>query len=149
GYVHKGEMTHYWLVIRDVIANADSQLVYEGIVQTDGDLIARLDQFKCERTAGGVDATWDRNNVLQFCYRNGCHALTVSAQKEFFFHRKERVSRIWSEPDPLHQLLGQQPRFNYKTTVNAEKKIEYVPDIREPRHWSIHNLGAMKLLFFL
>jgi len=149
GYVHKGEMTHYWLVIRDVMANGDSQLVFEGLVQTDSDLIARLDEFKCERTAGGVDATWDRNNVLQFCYRNGCHALTVSAQKEYFFHKKEKVQRIWSEPEGLHRLIGQNPKQNYVMQVNPDRSVEYVPHRLEPRHWSIHNLGAMKLLFFL
>lgn len=149
GYVHKGEMTHYWLVIRDVMPNADSQLVFEGMVQTDSDLIARLDEHQCQRQAGGVDCTWDRQNVLQFCYRNNCHALTVSPQKEFFFHKREKVYRIWSEPEPLHKLLNVAPRQNYTMQRGEGNSIEYVPHTLEPRHWSIHNIGAMKLLFFL
>lgn len=151
GYAHKGELTHYWLVIRDVMPNCDSQLVFEGLVQTDSDLLARLEEHGCVMQSGAVDCGWDRNNVQQFCYRAGCNAQTTSAQNQYFYHREEKAYRIYSEPEGLHKQMKVPPKHDYvldKAKMVAGK-MEYVPASEEPLHWSIHRVGSIKLLFFL
>ena len=148
GYAHKGQLTHYWLVIRDVMPNCDSQLVFEGMVQTDADLLARMEEHGCIPQSGAVDCGWDRANVLQFCYRNGCNAQTTSAQDKLFFHKDDKAYRIYSQPEGLHLQLKVPPKFNY-VTVMANSKVEYRPSPEEPLHWSIHRIGSLKLLNFL
>lgn len=156
GYVARGEMPHYWLVVRDVMPNCDSMLVWEGLLQTDSDLVGKVRELVTN--AGGVDATWDRQNVLQFCWRNEFHAITGSAQREWFFHKKENARHPWGETEGIHKLLGVRPRYNYVLQQSEQKVLpgknpsesfEYVPDAREPRHWAYHKVGIMKLLFFL
>lgn len=152
GRAARGEMVHYWLVIRDIAANANSQLVYEGLIQTDSDLIARLDEHGCIRNGGAVDCTWDRKNVLEFCYRNGLNAQTTSAQNELFHHKIDKVKRIYSEAEALHKQLNVSPVYNYVSRLVEEKGkniIEYVPAAAEPRHWNINKYGALRLYFFL
>jgi hypothetical protein len=152
GRAKLGEMVHYWLVIRDVLANGNSQLVYEGLVQTDSDLIARLDEHKCIRNTGAIDCTWDRVNVLQFCYRNGLNAQTTSPQNELFHHKADKVRRIYSEAEALHKQLNVSPIYNYVASWTEEKGkriVEYVPAPAEPRHWNINKYGALRLYFFL
>lgn len=150
GYVHRGEMTHYWLVIRDVMLNADSQLVYEGMAQTDADLISRLTEHNCLGQSGAVDCGWDRANVLQFCYRNNFNAQTTSPQDRLFYHRDEKAYRIYSEIEPLCKQIaaGFPTKFKVGTRV-VNGIVEQVIDPEEPKHWNIHRIGSIKLLFFL
>ena len=149
GYKHKGELTHYWLVIRDVMKNADSLVVFEGMVQTDADLLARLQEHECVPQSGAVDCGWDRENVLQLCYRNNFNAQTSSSQDKLFFHVLDRTYKIYSKPDGLHKQLKVPPKFDYSQFRNSDSTIEYVPNPEEPMHWNIHKVGSLKLLAFL
>lgn len=180
GWRRMGELSHYWLVIRDVMPNADSRLCWEGLVQTDADFVARLTEhgvgaYSCSRgrnhdfrmkqpgncsacgnpliqsfPVGCIDATYDRDNVLQFCYRSGMSAIHVSPQKDFFYHREEKTYRIWSEPKPIHLLLNAPPKFDYQLIYNAQtKQHEPKPHADEPKLFSGHQIGMLKLLFFL
>jgi hypothetical protein len=153
GYKGKGETPHFWLVIRDFANNADSLLVWEGLCQTENDVLSVLNDHGCVFMQGCGDCTWDRDNMLSFAYHSGFNGLTASAQAQFFTVKDELgkpVKRIWSEPEPLHRLLNTNPKFNYRNVYNELKKIgEHLPDPREPRHWSYHKVGVLKLLFFL
>lgn len=180
GWRRLGEMSHYWLVLRDIMPNADSRLTWEGMVQTDADLVARLQEhgiavYSCVRGKnhdfrkpfpgnctickapllatfpfGCIDSTYDRDNVLQFCYRAGMNALHVSPQRENFYHREQKIYRIWSEPKPIHTALGTQPKFDYQMVQNPVTGVfEPHPHPDEPRIWSGNQIGMLKLLFFL
>ena len=148
GYAHKGEFVHYWLVIRDVMENCDSQLVFEGLCQTDADLIARLDEHKCHPQAGAIDRGWDSENVMQLCYRNNFNAQITSNQDKLFYHTEEKVYRIFSKPDGLHKQLNVPPKFSY-TRSFKDGQVVFKPSASEPMHWSIHLIGSIKLLNFL
>lgn len=148
GFARQGQLMHYWVVIRDVMANADSQLVYEGMAQTDADLLARLAEHDCIPQSGGVDCTWDRVNVLNFCYQNNCNAQTTSRQDKLFYHADEKTYRIYSKPEGLHKQLKVPPKYDYVTRILGEK-LEYMPSAEEPLHWNIHKIGSLKLLNFL
>lgn len=150
GFAHKLEMTHYWLVIRDIMPNADSMLIFEGMVQTDADLIARLQEHDCLPQSGAIDCTWDRANVLQLCYRNNFNAQTTSAQDRLFFHKDEKAYRIYSEVGPLCKQIAS--GFPTKFPIGHRVENGILEDMlhpEEPRHWSIHRIGMIKLLFFL
>ena len=162
GYKHKGETPHFWLVIRDFDINANSLLVWEGLCQTEKDVISVLDEHIKEADkpiipgcymSGAGDVTWDRDNMMAFAYHTGFNALTASNQTQYFSVKDEygkMVKRIWSSFEPLHKLMNTKPKFDYIMAWNDDKKQhEYVPDPREPRHWSYHKIGLLKLLFFL
>jgi len=144
GWRERGELSHYWLLIRDVMESCDSQLVYEGRIDTDSELIAVLDDHKCQRFAGGVDASWDTKSVLEICYRNGLNAfLATSSHKGFFTHR-DRVKRFYSEGRALHLELNMPPRFNY-----AETDDGWMASREEPMVIDYNVAGMIANLFFL
>lgn len=143
GYKALGQLTHYWLVIRDVMESCDSQLVYEGLVQTESDLIAILDDHKCQRRAGVVDASWDTKNVLEFCYRNGLNAVQGSNQNNWFSH-PDKVKRFFSVMKPIHADLNVPPKHNYVATSAG-----WQPHIDEPQVWFYNKAGLLSNLFFL
>lgn len=150
GIGRKGQTPHYWLVVRDVDENANSLLVWEGMCQTDSDLLSRLSEHECDPQSGVVDATFDRTNMLTLCLRNGFQATTGSAQRELFYDKKTGKRSPWSVDEPIHKLLGVAPKCNYERVYSKEKKeIYYTPSSSEPRHWSYNKVGILKLLFFL
>lgn len=144
GYRHKGELGHYWLVIRDVMENCDSQLVFEGMVQTDTDLIALLDDHECKRHCGCVDGTWDARNVEEFCYRNNLNMIMGSPKQEWFFHKKTKTRHFYSEPEPLHMRLKMPYKFGYTYSVGG-----VIPQPQEPVVWFYNKAGLIDNLLFL
>jgi hypothetical protein len=143
GYRALGQLSHYWLVIRDVLENCDSELVWEGLVQTDTDLIAILDEHECQRRHGVVDATWDTKHVMEFCYRNGLNAVQGSAKQEWFTHL-DKTKRFYSVPKPIHVELNTVPRFNYSASSAG-----WQPSVDEPMVWHYNKAGLLSNLFFL
>jgi len=143
GYRALGQLSHYWLVIRDVMANADSQLVFEGLVQTDTDLLAILDDHKCQRRCGVIDASWDTKNVMEFCYRNGISAVQGSAKQEWFTHA-DKTKRFYSVMKPIHMELNVPPRLSY-----IASEAGWQPNVDEPLVWFYNKAGLLNNLFFL
>lgn len=143
GFRSLGQLTHYWLVIRDVMANADSQLVFDGLVQTDTDLLAILDDHKCQRRCGIIDASWDTKNVMEFCYRNGISAVQGSPKQEWFTH-PDKTKRFYSVMKPIHTELNVPPRLNYVASSNG-----WHPNVDEPMVWFYNKAGLLNNLFFL
>jgi hypothetical protein len=144
GYKALGELSHYWLVIRDVMPNADSQLVFEGQVSTESELMTILDSYECQRYAGGVDASWDTKNVLEMCYRNGLNALMANQSHKGWFMHADKARRFYSECKPLHVELNQPPRFPYIATPAG-----YVAAPAEPGVINYNVAGLLATLFFV
>lgn len=145
GYRSQGELSHYWLVIRDVMANGDSCLVYEGQIATETELLAVLDDHNCPRYAGGVDGSWDTKTVLEFCYRSGLNAFMANvSHKGWFMHSADKVKRFYSEGKPLHMDLNMPPRFNYSGTAQG-----WLPAREEPMIINYNVAGLLANLFFI
>jgi hypothetical protein len=87
---------------------------------------------------------------LQFCYRNNFNAQTTSAQDRLFFHKDEKAYRIYSEAGPLCKQIapGFPSKFPCGQRIEKGTLIQMLHP-EEPRHWSIHRIGSIKLLFFL
>jgi hypothetical protein len=133
------------LVIRDVLPNADSCLVFEGQVQTDSELLGILDEYKCPRYAGGVDASWDTKSVLEFAYRGGLNAFMGNqSHKGKFLHKRDGVWRFYSDALPVHGQLNMPPRFNYLTTPEG-----WSPAIEEPVVINYNLAGLLGNYFFI
>lgn len=146
GYRSQGELSHYWLVIRDVKPNCDSRLVFEGKIQTETDLIATIDEHAAQRFAGVVDASWDTKSVMEFCYRTGCNAVMSSLSHQgSFAHQGSRQRRFYSEPFTIHDHLKVRPRFNYVVTASGRA----IPATEEPVFYFYNKAGLLKNFFFL
>lgn len=143
GFKHLGELGHYWLVIRDFLENCDSQLVFDGQVATDLDLLGVLDDHTCKRRCGVIDATWDTKHVLEFCYRNGINATIGSSKQEWFTH-PDKIKRFYSSPKPIHAELNVPPKCHYVVTQEG-----WQPDINEPMLWHYNKAGLLSNLMFL
>lgn len=144
GYRSQGELSHYWLVIRDVMPNADSRLVFEGQISTDAELIAILDEHDCPHYAGGVDASWDTKAVLEMCYRHGLNAFMANASHKGWFMHSDKVKRFYAEGKPVHLELNQPPRYNYVATPSG-----YQPGREEPVVIHYNVAGMLANLFFI
>lgn len=144
GYRAQQQLSHYWLVIRDVMPNCDSRLVFEGLVQTDGELIATLDEHKAPRFDGAVDASWDTKAVMEMCYRNGLNAVMANQSHRGMFLHSDKVRRFYSEPKPVHGELNMRPRFRPIPTAAG-----WQPAREEPRVFFYNKAGLLQNLFFV
>lgn len=143
GFKRLGQNRHYWGVIRDVLQNCDSQLVWEGMVETEGDILALLDGHECQRRCGVIDATFDPDHVRDFCYRNGINT-TVGGKSTGYYTHTDKTIHVYSEEKPLHTVMGSQPKFNYVVRNGL-----YVPASEEPLEWFYHKYGIMSRLEWL
>lgn len=144
GYKALGQLSHYWLVIRDVAANGNSLLVYEGMVQTDAELVLTLDEFQAMRYQGVVDASWDTKAVLEMCYRHGLNAVMGNKSHRGEFLHSDKTRRFYSEGKPIHGELNMPPRFNYSPTANG-----WQPSREEPLVMNYNKAGLLTNLFFV
>lgn len=145
GYKAQGQLSHYWLVIEDVLSNCSSQIVFEGQVQTDTELIAVLDEHKAPRSSGVVDASWDTKAVLEMCYRNGLNAVMGNKSMQgSFLHKSDGVRRFYSEDKCIHAELSMPPKFNYSPTRDG-----WIPNREEPIVIFYNKGGLLQNHFFI
>lgn len=139
-----GELTHFWLVIEDVLSNCTSQIVFEGMVSTEPELISTLDAYECLRTAGVVDVSKNTKQLLSFCYREGLNAVSGITSHRGSFRHKDGVLRFYSEEKPVHHELNMPPKFDYHPG-----KEGWVLDPREPVVISYNKAGLLANHFFI
>lgn len=145
GTMAAGELPHWWQVIRDVKANGDSLLVWEGKCLTDDDVIGVLREHGCLMRCGVADSSHDTTHVYSFCLRHGIHAIKGSGEN-FFRHELENgARRIFSPWKPLHEMIGAPPIFEYKQEADGS----YQPNPDEPRFWFYSANGIRERLHWL
>lgn len=129
----KGELPHWWLVIRDCLKNGDSLLVFEGKVETDGNVIDILDRHACVRINGVADSGWDTEHVYAFCLRYGINA--IKGGKSDWYSHGGRVRRIFDIETPLHRMRGmpqtkdiitQEPQFWQYSKIGIANRLEWL-----------------------
>lgn len=145
GSMKDGEIPHWWAVIRDVMPDGASRLVWEGKLETDedaADVMRRHDV--CPRHVV-VDSGDDTTHVYQFCLRNGFNAIK-GGKGEFYAHEVQdpsdikgkktiAVRRIFSVEKPLHEML------------NMPRTQQHPED--EPQFWLYQKAGIRDRLHFL
>lgn len=142
GVLQRGEMPHWWLVIRDVMANGDSLLCFEGRIETDENVIAILLDHGIQMHHGVADSGDDTLHVYQFCYRYGINAIKGSSSP--FFAHEGGIKRIFSPEKPLAQMIGAPLKYPLAT----RGKIR-VPDPREPMFFHYSKPGMLDRLHWL
>jgi hypothetical protein len=143
---------HWWLLIVDVAAESGRikiQLVFEGHVLTDGDVLRILDEHGIKkdeaRHFGVADCTYDKAKVQAFCFANGINAGFASGS-DFFTHNG--VKQVYSEEKVLALTLNvalKYPLVSVKSRKGEKVFIEQVPDKREPMFWLFSKFGVMDL----
>jgi len=144
GFKNLGELTHYWLVIEDVMENCTSQIVFEGMIATDEELVSTLDAFGCMRSAGGVDASKNTKQILSMCYREGVNAFSGITSHRGSFRHKDGVARFYSEEKLICNELNMLSKFEQVPTRDG-----YVPNPREPVIISYNKAGLLANHFFI
>lgn len=150
GSLKKGEMPHWWLLIRDARRNGDSRLVWEGKCLTDDEAIGTLKDHACKMRCGVADSGDDTMHVYQFCLHHGINA--VKGDDAQFFHHdngtKPATRRIYSTERPLHSMVNAPSKFPYRM-VRAGNEVRQVPNDDEPLFWFYSKPGVLNRLAWL
>jgi hypothetical protein len=136
GSIQKGELPHWWGVIRDFRAEVDgtirSLLVWEGKLLTDEDAAGIMRDHSVAPTAVVCDSGDDTAHVYRFCLRYGFHA--IKGEPRDMFAHDDGSRRIFSPERPLHLMCGAPPS---KEDPRDEPQfwLYSKPGIRERLHW--------------
>ena len=109
GSAARGEVPHYWVVIRDYRADGSSMLVYEGRVGLDADLEVLREKYEVEPRFVLVDSGFAATSVYQLCARYGYNALK-GEDRDHYLHEDEagdeKVRRIYSPIQMIDAFEG-------------------------------------------
>lgn len=132
GKLAAGEAAHWWAVIRDVDAQGNSLLVWEGKCLTDEDMADVLRRHEVHPACVAADSGHDAVHVYSMCMKYGWNAIKGAGEASFAHSDGSR--RIFSLEKPLYEHMGLPPtRENLKTEPFF---FQYSKSgIRERLHW--------------
>lgn len=140
-FLTKGELPHWWAVIRDVAILPDGRiqtlLVYEGKIETDEEAADVMKRHQVKPECVAVDSGDDTVHVYKFCLQHGFNAIKGGNTDSLYPHT-DGSRKIFSVEKPLHTMIGSPPLFEYQFV-----KGEWVPDPREPLYW-LYNKRAIR-----
>jgi hypothetical protein len=129
-----GDPAHFWLLIQDFSARGDSLIVYEGRIDTEGELVAVLKDHNVKPICTIVDTSWDTTNMYNLCLRRGFNG--VKAEDKNYWDHEDGTQRFYSETRSLF------------TIANALPSQLDDPSL-EPDFWLYSKMVAMERLVFL
>ena len=146
GSLDKGELPHYWLLIMDWDENGNSLVVCEGKVLTEADLVATVKDHGVEPLCVTIDSSWNPSAIYALCFKHGFCCIKVegrdaSGASQTFVH-EDGSRHIYSEPVPLHEMLGQaptredpaqEPMFWHAAKFGMMERLNYVRSCKELR----------------
>ena len=145
GLHREGESPHWWMVVRDVMPNGDSELVFEGKLYTEEDIKNTMAEYSILKSSAAMDATWDTSNVTDLAFRLGVHCLFVTGEASFSHGTDGR--KIFSKEEALHKYLNRQPKFDYVLqAIPGTHDVEMLPAAGEPAYWRVSKYGMMDRL---
>jgi hypothetical protein len=111
GSLAKGELPHWWGVIRDFKRLPDgrirSLLVFEGKLLTDEDAAGVMNENGVLPAAVCCDSGDDTTHVYRFCLKHGFSA--IKGEQRDTFHHEDGALRVFSPERPLYAMTGGQP----------------------------------------
>lgn len=146
GYKHKSELEHFWLVIKDVDALCNDLLVFEGMINSENELVAVLQEYDAiENGSGVVDCSKNTKHLLEFCYRNKFNAIMSNeSHRGTFLHREDNVRRFYDEGRVICGQLNVPPIYEPIATEDG-----FAPDPREPLIINVNKGGMIANHFFI
>jgi hypothetical protein len=150
GERQKGELPHWWGLVRDVKAEPAkkirSRLVVEGKFETDEQAAAAMNDAGLNPWQVVVDSGDDTTHVYLFCLQHGFNA--IKGGKEYYYAHPGGARRIFSPERPLHEMVNRPPLFNYvPMTVGGKRTM--MPDPREPMFWLYSKAGIRDRLAWM
>lgn len=132
------ETPHFWGVVQDFDAKGNSLIVWEGKMESEGEVLDVLQRHDVRPVCTAVDASWlgEDRYIYFFCLRRGFNCFKVHGQRigERLFTHSDGVKRAWSEPEPLWpHIAGQQ----------GPSKDD---NDSEPEFWNVSQGGSMDSL---
>lgn len=151
GYKHKGQLIHYWGIIEDVLPDCNSQLVWEGQIASESEMLALLRDFTVEPAHVLIDASKNTKTILQLCYQNGFKAVMLNASHVGLFRdHEDHVPRYYSAGKPIHRELNVPPVYEYQFGARQKNgDVLQVPDGREPLVIMLNLGGLLANHFFI
>lgn len=151
GKLSEGEFPHWWLVIADVGIidfRLKVQIVFEGKILTDEDVIEALTRHSCQMHHGVADSGWDPEHayVRAFCMRHGIHA--IKGEKSKYFSHENGAKRCFAKEKPLHAMIGAPSKFEYRKRFTKTGEVT-MADPREPHFWLYSKHGIRERLYYL
>jgi hypothetical protein len=133
GKTSQGDVPHFWLFVQDWDANANSQVVWEGRCDTEGELVATLRDLQVTALSVVADSSWDSVYMYDLCLRHGWNCIKVDEKNEWRW--EDGVTRFYSEPRPLIMIANRPPS-------QADPALE-------PMFWQLGKYSAMERLVYL
>ncbi len=136
------EVSHFWGIIQDCDQSGNCLIVWEGKMESEGEVLDVLRRHSVRPICVAVDASWlgEDRYVYFFCLKHGFNAIKIHGAKgggERLFTHEDGVKRAWSEPEPLW------PRAPGQQGPTKENPNE------EPEFWNFSQSGAMDALAHL
>jgi len=148
GYKKEGELTHWWLLIVDVDKACNRQVVFEGKVATDAELVLELAAHDVRRTACFLDASKNTKAILSFCYREGLNAVSGIESHRGYFRHADGTRRYYSMEKPICTEVNLPSKYQSRPVrKGGEVVMDYAPD--EPVIINYNKAGLLKNHFFL
>lgn len=142
GSLRKGGLPHWWMVIRDSDAVANTELVYEGRIDMDNDVVDIVKTHDVKPWNVVVDTGDDTLHSYRFCLRHGYNA--IKGRGEATFSHKDGSRRIFSEERPLHVMLSaprsrpnspaEEPLFWLYSKQGIRERLQWM---RTNRHFGV------------
>ena len=150
GYKSKGQLIHYWGTICDFTENCNGQLVFEGKVNSEAELIELYKEYEVDPAHVLIDASKNTKQILQLCYQQGFKAVAgYTSHLGHFSDHPDKVKRFYSAGKPIHAQLNVPPIYEYVFGERKENgEVPLVPDPREPLVIEFNKAGVLSLLFW-
>lgn len=146
GWKALGQLEHFWLVIKDVDVDCNDELIFEGRIDSENELIAVLNDYDAiEHGAGVVDCSFNTRHLLEFCFRNNLNAVMSNDSKSGgFLHQEDKVRRFYDEGSAICGKLNMSPLYE---PIETDKGT--MPDVREPIVINVSKGGMIANHFFV
>jgi hypothetical protein len=150
GIKSKGELQHYWVYMEDIMPNCDSQIVFEGRVESDAELLAELDAHGVERVNVWIDCSKNTKAILQLCWQNGMNAVNLQLSRSGSFLWPDGTRKFYSTGQPIHQQLNVPPIYDRIRLRNPRtREFEEAPHPLEPTVVNLNKAGMLANHFFI
>lgn len=159
GYKSKGELTHWWLLILDFDERCNRQVVFEGKVGSDTELLNEIDAHEVQRSATYIDCSYEteNHNLMNFAYKEGLNAVNgIESRTKSWRHRVG----LDAMRKPVFQWRYYSPEVAIGTALHTSLKYRMgysnkggervaVYDPREPVMLYYHKQSLIEHHFFL
>jgi len=158
GFKAAGELTHYWLVIESVLPNCSSQVIFEGKISDESELLSTLEAHGITNKDNGglfdgfIDASKNQKAILSFCYRAGINAVVGGAHGKGGFRHPDGSWRFYSPKKFIYTQLGityERARQDHPDWFTENREGQIVEGPNCPFVLEYDKAGLLKNYFFI